>query len=80
MSLRDRLRSVRAFLVAGVALRALTWGVATALTLIVGAALIAMLGGVLMLARVEHPDDVEIPAPLVTPPGAIPSSPRPAES
>jgi drug/metabolite transporter (DMT)-like permease len=48
-------------------------------TLIVGAALIAMLGGVLMLARVEHPGDVEAEAPLVTPPGAIPPSPRPAE-
>jgi drug/metabolite transporter (DMT)-like permease len=48
-------------------------------TLIVGAALIAMLGGVLMLARVEHPEDVETESPIVSPPGALPPSPRPAE-
>ncbi|HEY9228181.1 MAG TPA: hypothetical protein VIP11_16110, partial [Gemmatimonadaceae bacterium] len=40
MSLRDRLRAVRAVLMAGVTLRALAWGVATALSLIIGAALV----------------------------------------
>ena len=47
-------------------------------TLTVGAALIAMLGGVLMLARVEHPE-VDGPASPETQPGSLPSSPRPAE-
>jgi hypothetical protein len=50
-------------------------------TVIVGAALIAMLGGVLMLARVENPDFVEMPNPVLGPqPGGVPPSPRPAES
>jgi drug/metabolite transporter (DMT)-like permease len=47
-------------------------------TLIVGAALIAMLGGVLMLARVEHQED-EIPTALTPPSGVVPPSPRTAE-
>lgn len=47
-------------------------------TLIVGAGLIAMLGGVLMLARVEHPEN-ETPPALASPPGVVPPSPRPAE-
>jgi drug/metabolite transporter (DMT)-like permease len=46
-------------------------------TVVVGAALIAMLGGVLMLARVENPD-FENPAIVSPPPGVLP--PRPAES
>jgi drug/metabolite transporter (DMT)-like permease len=41
--------------------------------LTIGAALIAMLGGVLALARVENPD-------LTPPPGVLPPSARPAES
>jgi len=47
-------------------------------TLVVGAALIAMLGGVLMLARAENPEpqDAESFAPQ---PGGLPPSPRPAE-
>ena len=50
-------------------------------TLIVGASLIAMLGGVLMLARVENPDFEEMPNPaaLGPQPGVGPPSPRPAE-
>jgi len=49
-------------------------------TLIVGAALIAMLVGVLMLARVENPDFEEMPNPGLGPqPGVGPPSPRPAE-
>jgi drug/metabolite transporter (DMT)-like permease len=50
-------------------------------TLIVGAALIAMLGGVLMLARVENPDFEEsrLQSDLGPQPGAVPPSPRPAE-
>jgi drug/metabolite transporter (DMT)-like permease len=47
-------------------------------TLIVGAALIAMLGGVLMLARVENPD-FEDPAGVSPQSGVLPPSPRPAE-
>jgi len=47
-------------------------------TLIVGAALIAMLGGVLMLARVENPD-FEDPDALSSQSGVLPPSPRPAE-
>ena len=47
-------------------------------TVIVGAALIAMLGGVLMLARLENPEHVT-PALLVPPPGGLPPSPRPVE-
>jgi drug/metabolite transporter (DMT)-like permease len=46
---------------------------------IVGAALIAMLGGVLALARVEHPALLVDDAGLAVPPGALPPSPRPAE-
>ena len=47
-------------------------------TVIVGAALIAMLGGVLMLARVDNPD---LEASVIAPPapGGLPPSPRPAE-
>jgi drug/metabolite transporter (DMT)-like permease len=45
-------------------------------TVVVGAALIAMLGGVLMLARVEHPEN-DGPAIVSPPPGVLP--PRPAE-
>jgi hypothetical protein len=50
-------------------------------TLIVGASLIAMLGGVLMLARVENPDFEEMPNPagLGPQPGVGPPAPRPAE-
>lgn len=47
-------------------------------TLIVGAALIAMLGGVLALARVEHPE-IDDPDNLTPQPGILPPSPRPAE-
>ncbi len=47
-------------------------------TLIVGAALIAMLGGVLALARVEHPE-IEDRDNLNPQPGALPPTPRPAE-
>jgi hypothetical protein len=49
-------------------------------TLVVGAALIAMLGGVLMLARAEHPENEgPNPASLGPQPGVLPPSPRPAE-
>ena len=47
-------------------------------TLIVGAALIAMLGGVLMLARAESPD-FEDPESLSPQSGVLPPSARPAE-
>jgi drug/metabolite transporter (DMT)-like permease len=47
-------------------------------TVIVGAALIAMLGGVLMLARLDNPGS-ETPSTLAPPPGGLPPSPRPAE-
>jgi drug/metabolite transporter (DMT)-like permease len=47
-------------------------------TVIVGAALIAMLGGVLMLARVDNPD-LDEPAIVPPAPGGLPPSPRPAE-
>lgn len=54
-----------------------------AATVIVGGALIAMLGGVLMLARVENPDFVEPempnPGSIGPQPGLLPPSPRPAE-
>src|SRR5215475_5040458 len=43
MSAGARLRRIRAILVGGVALRAIGWGIATALTVIVGAALIDLL-------------------------------------
>jgi hypothetical protein len=37
-----------------------------------------MLGGVLMLARLENPGS-ETPSTLAPPPGGLPPSPRPAE-
>jgi hypothetical protein len=43
MSVGDRLRRIRAILATGVVLRALGWGIATALSVIVGATLIDML-------------------------------------
>lgn len=43
MTLASRLRSVRAILTAGVVLRAIAWGVAAALTLVVSAAVVDML-------------------------------------
>src|SRR5262249_49772434 len=43
MSTGNRLRMIRAILATGVALRALGWGIAAALTVIVGAALMDLL-------------------------------------